>query len=209
MSAPNINREIKKAVEALTHLQRRTLPVKVGNEAINMFKDNFTDGGFFGRSWEQPIRRKLSMNGAKGQYGPLLSSSSHLMRSFDKDTNTPGKVIIKNPVEYATIHNEGGTITVTAKMKRYFMARFIETKGSMGLTKVRRRLSKNQRNQALSREARFYLAMAHKKEGSTIRMPKRQFMGNHPVLAKKINDIIYNELKNFIDTYGRNLGRTR
>lgn len=209
MSAPNINREVKKAVEALTHLQRRTLPVKVGNEAINMFKDNFTDGGFFGRSWEQPIRRKLSFNGAKGQYGPLLSGSSHLMRSFDKDTNTPGKVIIKNPVEYAVIHNEGGTITVTAKMKRYFMARFLETKGNMGLTKVRRKLSKNQRNQALSREARFYLAMAHKKEGSTIRMPKRQFMGNHPVLAKKINDIIYNELKKFIDTYGRNLGRTR
>lgn len=209
MSAPRINREIKKAVEALTHLQRRTLPVKVGNEAINMFKDNFTDGGFFGRSWEQPIRCKLSFNGARGQYGPLLSGSSHLMRSFDKDTNTPGKVIIKNPVEYAAIHNEGGTITVTAKMKRYFMARFIETKGSMGLTKVRRRLSKNQRNQALSREARFYLAMAHKKEGSTIRMPKRQFMGNHPVLAKKINDIIYNELKKFIDTYGRNIGATR
>lgn len=209
MSAPNINREVKKAVEALTLLQRRTLPVKVGNEAINMFKDNFTDGGFFGCEWEQPIRRKLSFNGARGQYGPLLSGSSHLMRSFDKDTNTPGKVIIKNPVEYAAIHNEGGTITVTAKMKRYFMARFIETKGSMGLTKVRRRLSKNQRNQALSREARFYLAMAHKKEGSTIRMPKRQFMGNHPVLAKKINDIIYNELKKFIDTYGRNLGRTR
>ena len=209
MSAPNINREVKKAVEALTHLQRRTLPVKVGNEAINMFKDNFTDGGFFGRSWEQPIRRKLSFNGAKGQYGPLLSGSSHLMRSFDKDTNTPGKVIIKNPVEYAAIHNEGGTITVTAKMKRYFMARFIETKGSMGLTKVRRRLSKNQRNQALSREAQFYLAMAHKKEGSTIRMPKRQFMGNHSVLAKKINDIIYNELKKFIDTYGRNIGATR
>ena len=26
MTAPNINREVKKAVEALTHLQRRTLP---------------------------------------------------------------------------------------------------------------------------------------------------------------------------------------
>ncbi len=207
MSAPRINREVKKAVEALTHLQRRTLPVKVGNEAINMFKDNFTDGGFFGRQWEQPIRRKLSFNGAKGQYGPLLSGSSHLMRSFDKDTNTPGKVVIKNPVEYAAIHNEGGTITVTAKMKKYFMYRFIQTTGSMKRTKGGK-LSKNQRNQALSREARFYLAMAHKKEGSTIRMPKRQFMGNHPVLAKKINDIIYNELKKFIDTYGRNLGRT-
>lgn len=208
MPAPNINQEVKKAVEALTHLQRRTLPVKVGNEAINMFKDNFTDGGFFGSEWEQPIRRKLSFNGAKGQYGPLLSGSSHLMRSFDKDTNTPGKVIIKNPVEYAAIHNEGGTITVTAKMKKYFMYRFIQTAGSMKRTKGGK-LSKNQRNQALSREARFYLAMAHKKEGSTIRMPKRRFMGSHPVLAKKINDIIYNELKKFIDTYGRNIRTAR
>lgn len=208
MSAPNVNQEVRKAVEALTRLQRRTLPVKVGNEAINMFKDNFMNSGFFGRTWDEPVRRKLSFNGAQGKYRTLLSGNNHLISSLDKDTDTPGKVVIKNPVEYAAIHNEGGTITVTAKMKKYFMYRFIQTAGSMKRTKGGK-LSKNQRNQALSREARFYLAMAHKKEGSTIRMPKRQFMGNHPVLAKKINDIIYNELKKFIDTYGRNLGTAR
>lgn len=209
MSAPNINKEVKKAVDALLNLQRRTLPVKVGNEAINLFKDNFTEGGFFGQTWEQPIRRKLSFNGARGQYGTLQSGSTHLMRSFDKDTKTPGRVVIRNPVEYAAIHNDGGTITVTAKMKRYFMAKFLETRGNMSLTKVRKKLSRNKYNRGLSREAQFYLAMAHKKEGSQIRMPKRRFMGNHPVLAKKINDIIYNELQKFIKEYGRNIRTTR
>ncbi len=222
MSAPNINREVKKAVEALTHLQRRTLPVKVGNEAINMFKDNFDDGGFFGRKWEDPVRRKLSFNGARGKNGPLLSGNDHLKNSIEKkmDDSKPGRVYIKNEVNYAIYHNEGSTITVTKKMKRYFMYRFLLIAGSKGNemyspipSQFKRnkngKLSKSQRNQGLSREALFYLAMAHKAEGSQIRLPKRQFMGNHPVLAKKINDIIYNELKKFIDTYGRNLGRTR
>lgn len=209
MSAPNINKEVKKAVNALLHLQRRVLPVKVGTTAVNMFKDNFTEGGFFGQTWQEPIRRKLSFNGARGQYGTLQSGSSHLMRSFEKDIKTPGRVVIRNPVEYAAIHNDGGTITVTAKMKRYFMAKFIETKRSMSLTKVRKKLSRNKYNRGLSREAQFYLAMAHKKEGSQIRMPKRRFMGNHPVLQKKINDIIYNELKKFIEDYGRNIGTAR
>lgn len=208
MSAPNINKEVKKAVNALLALQRRTLPVKVGTTAVNMFKDNFTEGGFFGQTWEEPIRRKLSFNGARGKNGTLLSGSSHLMRSFEKNIKTPGRVVIRNPVEYAAIHNDGGTITVTAKMKRYFMAKFIETKGSMSRTK-KGKLGKNKRNQGLSREAQFYLAMAHKQEGSQIRMPKRRFMGNHPVLTKKISDIIYNELKKFIDDYGRNIGTTR
>lgn len=208
MSAPNINKEVKKAVNALLHLQRRVLPIKVGTTAVNMFKDNFTEGGFFGQTWEEPIRRKLSFNGARGQYGTLQSGSSHLMRSFEKDIKTPGRVVIRNPVEYAAIHNDGGTITVTAKMKRYFMAKFIETKGSMSRTK-KGKLSKNKRNQGLSREAQFYLAMAHKQEGSQIRMPKRRFMGNHPVLTKKISDIIYNELKKIIYEYGRNIGTTR
>lgn len=209
MSAPNINKEVKKAVNALLHLQRRVLPVKVGTTAVNMFKDNFTEGGFFGQTWPEPIRRKQSFNGARGQYGTLQSGSSHLMRSFEKDIKTPGRVVIRNPVEYAAIHNDGGTITVTAKMKRYFMAKFIETKRSMSLTKVRKKLSRNKYNRGLSREAQFYLAMAHKKEGSQIRMPKRRFMGNHPVLQKKINDIIYNELKKFIEDYGRNIGTAR
>jgi phage gpG-like protein len=208
MSAPNINKEVKKAVNALLHLQRRVLPVKVGTTAVNMFKDNFTEGGFFGQTWQEPIRRKLSFNGARGQYGTLQSRSSHLMRSFEKDIKTPGRVVIRNPVEYAAIHNDGGTITVTAKMKRYFMAKFIETKGSMSMTK-KGKLGKNKRNQGLSREAQFYLAMAHKQEGSQIRMPKRRFMGNHPVLTKKISDIIYNELKKFIEDYGRNIGTAR
>ena len=109
MPAPNINQEVKKAVEALTRLQRRTLPVKVGNEAVNMFKDNFDDGGFFGRKWEDPVRRKLSFNGARGKNGPLLSGNDHLKNSIEKkmDDSKPGRVYIKNEVNYAIYHNEG------------------------------------------------------------------------------------------------------
>lgn len=209
MSAPRISTAVNNAIKKLQRIQTRVLPVKAGNEAINMFKDNFRAGGFFGEPWEEPLRRRLSFNGATGQYGTLMSGRGHLMRSFDKNIESPGKVVIRNPVEYAAIHNDGGTITVTAKMKRYFMARFIETKGSMTRTRVRGRISNNKRNRALSREAQFYLAMAHKKEGSTIKMPQRKFMGNHPTLSRHISDIIYKELKNFIDEYGRNIAGTR
>ena len=55
----------------------------------------------------------------------------------------------------------------------------------------------NKRNRALTAEAEFYRAMAMKKAGSKITIPKRQFIGNHPDLEKLLKEIFYNTAKNF------------
>ncbi len=73
-------------------------------------------------------------------------------------------------LEYAEIHNEGGDIPVTAKSRRYFMAKFKET------------------------GKRFWFNMARKR-GNSITMPKRQFIGNNAKLLSLLENDIEHELK--------------
>ena len=42
-----------------------------------------------------------------------------------------GRVIIQNKLVYAPIHNDGGYITVTAKMKGFFWAQHYRARGNM------------------------------------------------------------------------------
>lgn len=200
MSAPNIKGDIETAVKALVRLQSRTLPVKAGNRALALTRKRFTDGGFDGRKWKEPYRRRLSFDGAEGRNRTLLSGNNHL-RDSTYAKAYPGKVYIRNRVEYGAIHNYGGSITVTAKMKRYFWYRHFAAAGRMSLT-GKGRPSRNRRNRSLSREAGFWRNMALKRAGSTIRMPQRRFMGPDRNMEKEIRTVIDKELNNFIKKYG-------
>ena len=121
------------------------------------------------------------------------------MSSFVKEVK-PGKVVIENPVEYATVHNEGSRITVTARMKRFFWRMYYETGG---------RLSggNTERNRAISREAEFWRNMALKKTGSQFEIPQRKFADSDPELERMINRKIEEELNNVVKKYtnGRNI----
>jgi hypothetical protein len=82
----------------------------------------------------------------------------------------------------------GGTITVTAKMKRFFWAKYYEASGKVKLKKsggiTRASLRYNE-------EAEFYKALALMKTGSKITIPQRQFIGHHPqvdVIVKQVAD---------------------
>jgi phage gpG-like protein len=205
--APNIKREIEASLKALVHLRDRVLPVKVGRAAVAQVKDNFRKGGIDGNEWDEPYRRRLSFNGTAGRYGPLLSGTNTLM---DANRYEPqkGRVVVKNELPYAEIQNDGGTIRVTAKMKRFFWAKHIEAKGSMRLTKSGRK-SRGKYNQALSREAEFWRNMALKKVGSTVRMPARKFLGESRSLTDVVNKTIAKELDNFVKNYGKSSGTPR
>lgn len=224
MPAPNLKAEIQAGLNELIRIRDRVLPVKVGTAAVAHVKENFRSGGFAGQKWADPYRKKLGFKGREGKYGTLLSGNNHLYSSTEKDVKSvkPGQVIIKNATRYAAIHNAGGTITVTARMKRYFWIRYMEIVGSEGneskgykpiasqlkLTK-RGKIGKSKHNQSLSREAEFWKNMALKKVGSQIRMPKRQFMGSNAELEKIINTVIATELLNFTKNYGIHIGKSR
>lgn len=207
MPAPNLNAEIQAGLKELVRIRDRVLPMKVGRAAVAHVKENFRKGGFEGDTWKDPYRKSLGFNGASSKYGTLLSGNNHLMNS-NEYVPKPGRVIVRNPLDYATIQNDGGTITVTAKMKRFFWAKHMEAKGGMKHTSSGK-LSRNKRNQSLSREADFWRNMALKKVGSQIRMPKRQFMGNSNELDKIIKEVITNELSNFTRNYGVHFRESR
>ena len=75
-------------------------------------------------------------------------------------------VIFTSSEPYAAIHNYGGTITVTEKMKKFFWAKYKQTKQER------------------------YKHLALMKTGTKIKMPQRQFIGNSPEVTKAVEDIV-------------------
>ena len=57
--------------------------------------------------------------------GSLLQRTGGLRRSI-RSRKRRGELVYSSSRPYAQIHNEGGEIKVTRKMKRYFLARYIK-----------------------------------------------------------------------------------
>jgi phage gpG-like protein len=120
------------------------------------------------------------------------------------------KIVFETTVPYAAIHNEGGTIVVTHKMKMFFRAKCYEALGLKRKSKAnlegkKRVLSDGgfyawTQKMKLTKEAEFWRAMALKPIGSKIVIPKRQFIGTHPELEAAIFEIAEkNAIKIFKD----------
>ena len=191
MPAPDLQGIIDKKVKELLLAKDRILPVKVGRAVRDSIRQNFRKGGFYGQAWTTPMRTELGFDGPG--YGPLLSGTNNLMMSTDYFPS-PGRVIIQNSLAYAQIHNEGGEITVTKRMKSYFWAMYYK-RGSVGEMYGKAKGKKNRlKAEAFNQEAEFWRAMALKKVGDKIKIPKRQFMGNDPEVDKIVTAIIEQEL---------------
>lgn len=196
-SVPEIEKIIKEQLADLNRLKDRVLPVKVGRAVMESTRQNFREGGFYGRKWEDTKRRAIGFDGADGRYGPLLSRQNHLMSSTDYIPGQ-GRVTIQNAAEYAQIHNEGGHIPVTIKMKRFFWAKYYEAGLSSQLFEDGKGKRSKQKADAFSGEAGFWKGMALKRVGSKIKIPRRQFLGDSPQVEKIIEDITKKELQNYI-----------
>lgn len=147
------------------------VPRIVGTEAVNHFKESFDNEGFKGKrinlfsrvfnpgkgtdKWKP---RAFETKASKGK--SILHGSGELEDSIDYRTE-PGRVIIFSDKEYAQIHNEGGKIPVTKKMRSFFWAMFYET----------------------GEEVYKNMAMTKKKE---IEIPARTFMAFSEALNRKI-----------------------
>jgi phage gpG-like protein len=164
------------------------------------FDKNFQRQGFFNTAWQ---RRKSPLRPG----GATLIDASHLRDTVNVE-------IIGNTIRfvygasYAAIHNEGGEITVTAKMKKFFWKKYILTVGRFG-RKKNGGIRKDKRTVQLSSEAEFWKFMALKKVGSKIVIPRRQFVGTSPeventvkeIISKNLNEYFENEYK--IDSYAK------
>lgn len=121
--------DLKKTLKLLERdLQKTisdTLPRKAGVLAVNHTRQNFRDGGFRNgglQPWKPTRRQQSGSKKASDRYGPLLSSRKRLMGAT-YDVPMKGKVLVRNTVEYAAIHNEGGTVSthprITPKLRKW------------------------------------------------------------------------------------------
>lgn len=120
-------------------------------ELTEKFDNNFSRGGFFGKKWKN--RRDGT---------PTHLNQTGTLRRSIKSTISGNSLIFTSSTPYSAIHNEGGEITVTKKMKGYFWGKYKET----GQDK--------------------YKAMALMKVGTKIKIPQRQFIGDYPGIEKTI-----------------------
>lgn len=185
---------IKSQRKEIDLLMRRQLPVKIGRMAKDHFQENFRKGGFVNNGLQQWPKSKRQLSGtssAAAQYGPLLSGRNHLFSSM-KYTPSDYRVKVANEVPYAAIHNEGGTVnpTVTPEMRRFAWAMFYKASGK----------KKGKRGPMLSNpDAERWKALAlTKKSKLTVKIPKRQFLGESAELRKSINDKIEKELSKIL-----------
>lgn len=157
-------------------------------ELSDEFDKNFERKAFFNKRWKP---RK------HGRKGTLMMVTGKLRRSLRSSVN--GRSITWTSSEpYAAIHNEGGTITVTAKMKRFFWAKYYEAGGKI---KYNKSGAMSKSSQRASDEAEYYKSLALMRVGSKITIPERRFIGEAEQVTacveKAVKDGLNNVLKEF------------
>lgn len=160
--------------------------VELGDE----FDQNFERQGFFSEKWK---RRKSPIRGD----GHILVASGDLRKSI-RSRSDESSITFYSDLDYAGIHNEGGEIKVTAKMKRFFWHKYYEASGSLGHRKDGS-LRRNKHNRQLSTNAEFWKSLALMKEGKTIKIPRRQFLGMAPEVETEVRKIIEDNLTQYFE----------
>lgn len=156
------------------------------------FDKNFERQAFFSEAWE---RRKKGT--PRDEDRAILTDTSALRKSIGSRT-TENSITFYTTLPYAAIHNEGGEIVVTEKMKRYFWHKYYEARGSFTFRRSGDQ-RKDKKNRRLTTEAEFWRIMALKKVGSTITIPRRRFLGTSPEVEKAVRDIVEENLTEYFN----------
>ena len=158
-------------------MQNIVQDVKV--DLTDEFDRNFERKGFFDEKWKQTKNHVRT--------GSLMMRSGNLRNSINSRTED-GRVVFSSSLPYASIHNNGGEITVTAKMKKFFWAKHIEAKKNGDAD-----------------GAAYYKAFALMKLGKKIKIEKRQFIGDHPRVADIIEEVIQDNLQELSEIIKNNI----
>lgn len=140
------------------------------------FSQNFRRQGFFNEKWK---RRKVDLDPDR----PILTHRGSLQKSILSQV-VGAKIVFTSSLPYSKIHNDGGAITVTARMKGYFYHKYLEMKKG----------GKEKDTIAI-----FYLSMARKRKGSKIIIPRRRFIGAAPEVEKIVCSVIEENLTEYFN----------
>lgn len=145
-------------------------PRSVGRIAINFMEDNFEKGGF--HTGENQVNKWKPRKNDRSERGVLIGKQSgRLMKSgtiFRADAQAVVVGVPDNIAEYGKIHNTGGTThpRVTEKMKKFAWFKYKESGNKNTFWK----------NLALTTKTRL-----------TVKIPRRQFLGNSPELNRRLH----------------------
>lgn len=178
----------------------KRIAIDLGDE----FDRNFERQKFFTEPWQ---RRKSPV---RSEGRAILTDTSRLRKSIKKQVAT-GTVSFTSDLPYAAIHNDGGEIVVTQRMKRFFRAKAYEAAGLFGRKKTDRTTPKRgtplsdrqfyawMHTVTLTPEAEFWCALSMKPAGSTIKIPRRRFLGSSPEVEKAVRNIIEANIADYIE----------
>ena len=192
-----------KAIRSIIRKIISDIKVGLGDE----FDQNFERQAFFSEKWQ---RRRSPLRPG----GLILVNSSGLRDSIHKDARADS-ISFNSDHPAAAIHNNGGEIVVTERMKRYFRYRFYQAQGGFERKKEkdagpRRPLTDGgfyawTEKMSLNTEAKFWRFMALMKAGSTIKMPRRRFIGVSPEVEAAVREIIEENLNEYINNIAFNI----
>jgi len=154
----------------------------VKTELMDEFDRNFERKVFFDKPWNEKTK-------FPNKRGSLMMRTGKLRRSL-RARVSGNAISFTSSMPYAAIHNEGGTITVTAKMKRYFWAMYRQAAGAITYSVKNKAMANTKRNTALTAEAERFKAMALKPVGSKIKIEQRQFIGHHPQVDTIVKTVV-------------------
>lgn len=149
--------ELDKSVKQYDRFKKR-IPTILATNAVNHFKKGFSQGG---KQTNNSLSGWKDRQHRKG--GNVLVKTGILQKDIQKKIVSFLRIVVGTTSitsEYAEIHNQGGKIRITEKMRRYFWARYDDTKDDYW------------KNLAL-----------HK--GTSITIPKREYIGDSDKLSKK------------------------
>lgn len=149
-----------------------------------LFDQNFEQRSFFGQPWGKPHKQKKDS---------ILNDTGALRNSINKGSIEGDKLIYTSSLPYASIHNEGGTITVSPAMKRYFWAMYYAASGKIKTKKTGEK-SQSKSAQKLTAEAAYWKSLALMKVGSKMTIPERRFIGAHPKVDAAIEAVANDNL---------------
>jgi len=172
-------------------------------ESVKFFKESFVKGGFTDtslKSWSKGSGLFMSDgNGglAAKRGSKTMYAQGTLMQSVKATEQSNSRVVVTSDTPYSAIHNDGGTITVTAQMKKWWWAQYYKfAKVEKAKTKSGG-YSKSKKNAIIDKRAEFCKRMALMPVGAKIKIPQRQFMGESKQLMSELDSKLQTKIAEY------------
>jgi len=154
-------------------------------ELSDEFDKNFERKAFFNEKWPQT-------KWANGK-GSLMTRTGAGRRSIYSKIEGDG-IVWRSSLPYMAIHNEGGSIEVTAQMKKFFWAMYYKSSNAIS-KKANGDFANTKRNQKLTGEAAIWKSLALMKVGKKMKIPERRFIGDHPQVKQSVKRVVDGVMK--------------